>query len=79
MKGVSLAKGGAVIVIRIPKSWNPPHRVSARNTNRIYARNSAGAYELSVEELRVLFASGATAIDRMSAFKAERLARIRFR
>jgi Schlafen, AlbA_2 len=76
IKAVPLATGGFVIVIRIPKSWNPPHRVSARNTNRIYARNSAGAYELSVEELRVLFTSASSAIDRMRAFRAERLARI---
>jgi hypothetical protein len=76
MKSVSVTDGGVVFVIRVPKSWNPPHRVNARNTNRIYARNSAGAYELSIEELRVLFASGATTIDRMKAFKAERLARI---
>ena len=76
MKPVSMTGGGVVFIIRVPKSWNPPHRVNARNTNRIYARNSAGAYELSIEELRVLFASGATTIDRMKAFKAERLARI---
>jgi hypothetical protein len=76
MKAVSLATGGVIIVVRIPKSWNPPHRVSARNTNRFYARNSAGAYELSVEELRVLFTSASSAIDRMRAFRAERLARI---
>jgi Schlafen, AlbA_2 len=76
MKAVSVTGGGIVFVIRIPRSWNPPHRVSARKTNRIYARNSTGAYELSIEELRVLFASGATTIDRMRAFKAERLARI---
>jgi Putative DNA-binding domain len=76
MKPVLVSGGGVVIVIRVPKSWNPPHRVSARKTNRIYARNSTGAYELSIEELRVLFASGATTIDRMRAFKAERLARI---
>jgi len=68
--------GGSVFVIRIPKSWNPPHRVSARNTNRIYARNSAGAFELSVEELRVLFTSAASSADRMRAFRAERLAKI---
>ena len=76
MKAVSVSGAGVAFVIRIPKSWNPPHRVSARKTNRIYARNSTGAYELSVEELRVLFASGATTVDRMRAFKAERLARI---
>jgi hypothetical protein len=76
MKAVSVSGAGVAFVIRIPKSWNPPHRVSARKTNRIYARNSTGAYELSIEELRVLFASGATTIDRIRAFKAERLARI---
>jgi Putative DNA-binding domain len=76
MKAVLLTGGGIVIAVRVPKSWNPPHRVSARNTNRIYGRNSAGAYELSIEELRTLFASGATASDRMRAFRAERLARI---
>jgi Putative DNA-binding domain len=76
MKAVSVTGGGIVFVIRVPRSWNPPHRVSARKTNRIYARNSTGAYELGVEELRVLFASGATTVDRMRAFKAERLARI---
>jgi predicted HTH transcriptional regulator len=40
MKSVSVTGGGVVFVIRVPKSWNPPHRVSARKTNRIYARNS---------------------------------------
>lgn len=76
MKAITLAGGGAVIVVRVPRSWNPPHRVNARNTNRYYARNSAGSYELSVEELRVLFTSAASAYDRVRAFRAERLARI---
>jgi Schlafen, AlbA_2 len=68
--------GGYVLILRIPKSWNPPHRVSARNTNRIYGRNSAGAYEFSVEELRIVFTMAATAFDRVRAFRAERLAKI---
>jgi Schlafen, AlbA_2 len=77
MKAVLVTGGsGYAIVLRIPKSWNPPHRVAARNTNRIYGRNSAGAYEFSVEELRVVFTSAATALDRVRAFRAERLARI---
>jgi hypothetical protein len=50
--------------------------VSARNTNRIYGRNSAGAYEFSVDELRVIFISSATLLDRVRAFRAERLAKI---
>jgi hypothetical protein len=76
MKAVPITTGGFVIVLRIPKSWNPPHRVSAQNTNRIYGRNSAGAYEFSVEELRVVFTSAASALDRVRAFKAERLAKV---
>jgi predicted HTH transcriptional regulator len=36
MKAVPITTGGFVVVLRIPRSWNPPHRVSARNTNRIY-------------------------------------------
>jgi hypothetical protein len=76
VKAVSVTGGGYVIVLRIPKSWNPPHRVNARNTNRIFGRNSAGAYEFSIEELRVIFTSGANALDRVRAFRAERLAKI---
>jgi Schlafen, AlbA_2 len=76
MKPIKLSGGGFVVVLRIPKSWNPPHRVSARNTNRIYGRNSAGAYEFSVEELRVVFTSAASSLDRVRAFRAERLAKI---
>jgi hypothetical protein len=76
MKSIRLGSGGYVLILRIPKSWNPPHRVSARNTNRIFGRNSAGAYEFSIEELRVIFTSAASALDRMRAFRAERLARI---
>jgi hypothetical protein len=76
MKAVPLTGGGHAIVLRIPKSWNPPHRVAARGTNRIYGRNSAGAYEYSIEELRVVFNSAASAFDRVRAFRAERLAKI---
>jgi hypothetical protein len=76
IRALPINGGGYVLILRIPKSWNPPHRVSARNTNRLYGRNSAGAYEFSVEELRVVFTSAASALDRVRAFRAERLAKI---
>lgn len=76
MKAVPLSAGGVAIVIRLPRSWNPPHQVSARNTNRFYVRNSAGAHEVSVDELRVLFNVSASAMDRAKAFRQERLAKI---
>jgi hypothetical protein len=76
MRAIPIVSGGFVVVVRVPKSWNPPHRVSARNTNRIYLRNSSGAHEASVEELRVLFTQGASIRDRVRAFRAERLGRV---
>jgi hypothetical protein len=76
IRALPVSSGGYVIILRIPKSWAPPHRVSARNTNRIYGRNSAGTYEFSVEELRVLFTLSANILDRVKMFRAERLAKI---
>ncbi|MBS3850490.1 ATP-binding protein [Devosia sp. BSSL-BM10] len=68
--------GGHVFVCRVPKSWNPPHRVSFKGSNRFYVRSSAGAHEVSVEELRALFANGATVREKMKAFRDQRIARI---
>ena len=70
MKAIQTSTGGYIFVIRIPKSWNPPHRVSAKGHNKYYKRTSAGAYEVSVDELRVLFTSAATIQDRVRAFRA---------
>jgi hypothetical protein len=76
MRPVSLSNGGAALVIRIPRSWNPPHRVSAARTNRFYVRNSGGAHEASVEELRVLFTLAADAQQRIKTFQSDRIATI---
>jgi hypothetical protein len=73
MRAINLSGGGFALIIRIPKSWNPPHRVSAKGVNRFYGRNSAGAHELSVEELRILFNLGANIHDRIRAFRIQRL------
>ena len=76
IRAIPLAQGGNAIVVRIPKSWNPPHRVRARNTNRFYIRNSGGAHEASVEELRSLFNESQAMEDRVRSFRTERLAKI---
>ena len=55
MRPIKLGTGGCAIVARIPKSWNPPHRVTAGGSSRFWIRNSAGAHEADVEELRVMF------------------------
>ncbi len=73
VRAVPLLSGSHAIVIRIPKSWHAPHRVSAQNSNRFWIRNSAGAHEASMEELRTLFTLSQSAVERARAFRAERL------
>lgn len=68
--------GGSVIVMYVPRSFNPPHRVIFRNSNRYYARNSAGAYELSLEELRMLFGEQRSLEQRAKSFVGERFLRV---
>lgn len=76
IRAVPLSDGGNAIVARIPKSWSPPHRASARNINKFYVRNSGGVHEASVEELRSLFSETRILEDRVRGFRAERLAKI---
>lgn len=76
IRAIDISSGGFVLVIRVPKSWRPPHRVSARNTNRFFVRNSSGVHEASVDELRVLFNFSAAAIERARAIRGERVAKI---
>ncbi|GGO61440.1 Putative DNA-binding domain-containing protein [Roseovarius pacificus] len=75
MKRVAVT-GGDVIAMHVPRSYNPPHRVIFRNSNRYYARNSAGAYEPSLEELRRLFGEQRTIEEQAQTFIEERLLRI---
>ena len=77
IKSVPLESGRHVLVIRVPKSWNPPHRVIAQGANRFYVRHSAGVHEPDVQELRVLFVQSTSALDQARSFRRERLAAIK--
>jgi hypothetical protein len=69
--------GGEIVLIHIPPSYNPPHRVIFKGGNRYHARNSSGTYELSLEELRMLFGKQRTIEERARSFVRERFLRIR--
>jgi hypothetical protein len=77
MRQIPLANGRQVIVLRIPRSWNSPHRVIAQGSNRFYLRHSAGVHEPSMEELRAMFNRSESALDRAMAFRDKRLALIK--
>ena len=67
---------GYVLIIRVPPSNYPPHRVSAQNSNRFYLRHSAGVYEASLSELRGLFAQTGASSERLEALRRRRLSEI---
>ena len=71
--GEVIAGGGKVLVLRIPRSWNAPHRVTSQNSNRFYARNSAGVYEPSTQELREMFNAASELSRRIEDFRNGRL------
>lgn len=68
--------GGFALVVRVPRSWNPPHRVTFKGANRYYLRHSSGVYEPSVDQLRAVFLGGAEMERRLMEFRLERLARL---
>lgn len=73
---VPVATGGFVIVLRIPRSWNSPHMVTFQHNGRFYSRNSAGKYQLDVEELRAAFSAGAEIGSIIRTFQQNRLSDI---
>lgn len=70
---VSLTGGGASLVVRVPQSWNAPHRVTASNHNHFYGRNSAGVYPMDVVELRRAFTLSGEVAQRIRTFRADRI------
>jgi hypothetical protein len=75
-KEIPLPAGGYALVVRVPQSLNPPHRVTFGGMNKFYGRNSAGTYELGIEELRRLFTVAPGLAEKVRDFRALRMMRI---
>jgi hypothetical protein len=73
MRAVPLSNGNKVLLLRIPRSWNPPHRVTAQGKNKFFLRHSAGVHEPSIEELRALFNQSAVALEKARQFRDDRI------
>jgi hypothetical protein len=70
---VSISSGGNVIIVRIPQSFNPPHRIIVRESNRFWARAGTTKYQPNVEQLRRLFNQGSDLAERVRRFQTGRL------
>jgi hypothetical protein len=73
---IRLANGNVAIVMRIPRSWNPPHQVTFQKAFRFYARDTNGKYQIDVDELRSVFSLSGAIAERVRAFRVERAAKI---
>lgn len=76
LRSVPIAAGGHVIIVRVPRSYIPPHRVVARDSNRFWARAGTTKYQPNVEQLRRLFNDAPHLTERIRAFQTERLIKI---
>ena len=76
LRWIDLSNSRKALVLRVPRSWNPPHRVTFKGHDRFYGRSSAGKYPLDVGELRNTFNQTASISERLRNFRAERISAI---
>jgi len=76
IKPVILTNSKTVMIIRVPKSWISPHRVTFKGHDKFYSRSSNGKYPLDVAELRIAFNLSETIIERIRKFREDRILNI---
>ena len=73
---VKLKDGAAVVIVEIGRSWAGPHMVTYKGTSRFYARNSAGKYQLDVQEIRAAFIGADAVTQKLRDFRTDRIAKV---
>jgi hypothetical protein len=73
---INLSNSEVALVIRIPKSWSSPHRVTFKGHDKFYSRSSNGKYALDVGELRIAFNLSETITERIRNFRMDRISQI---
>lgn len=76
IKPVELSNSKTALIIRVPKSWINPHRVSFKGHDKFYSRSTNGKYPLDVAELRVAFNLSETITERIRKFREDRISNI---
>ncbi len=73
VRSVVLSNGRRMVIVRVPNSLNRPHMVTFKNWSRFFSRNSAGKYQLDVQELKSAFVASESVAERMRQFRIERI------
>lgn len=74
---IPITTGGFVLAVLVERSFSGPHRVTLNGKNAFYLRAQRHVAEFSYPQLREAFNLRTLAEDRMRAFRAERLTRIK--
>jgi len=75
-KVINVSNLKVALIIRIPKSWNSPHRVSFKSHDKFYTRSTNGKYSMDVAELRIAFNLSETITERIRRFREDRISKI---
>ncbi len=73
---ISISNGKYIYIIYIPKSWLSPHMVIYKNLSRFYKRNSAGKYQLDVNEIKDSVLESHSLESKITDFRNERISKI---
>ena len=77
IKFVELSNSKYIFVIRIPRSFNPPHMVTIDGHRKFYGRNSSGKYPLNVDDLRILLGLANEITKKAKSFCFDRVFKIK--
>ena len=73
---IKVLKSKVALLIRIPRSWNSPHRVTFKGHDKFYTRSTNGKYPLDVTELRIAFNLSEKTTERIRRFREDRISKI---
>ena len=71
---INLDNSLKILILRIPASPFSPHRVTFKDSDKFYTRNSSGKYKMDVNELRSAFNHSQELADKIEQYKIDRLA-----
>jgi hypothetical protein len=74
VRWIPMKERRGILLIRVPRSWQSPHRATARGGSHFYVRTENGKQQMSVDELRHAFLRGDEVAQRMRKFRQDRLA-----
>ena len=76
IRPIKVLKSKIALLIRIPKSWNSPHRVTFKGHDKFYTRSTNGKYPMDVTELKIAFNLSETITERIRRFREDRISKI---